>query len=408
MKVTTACAGRFHFFDQARELYRRGMLHKLVTAYPKFMARRWGLPDDAIVSTPHRAALNLAVLRMSRFVRQETHSRWLERTHAGFAKMLASVVPMGTEVLISHSSFVLEAVDWAKRQGITAVVDHGSLHQRTERTLLQRECKEFGFRAFGNWQHDWLLEREDQEFRTADFVLVCSNLAKKTLVEHGVLSSKVFVNQLGADISMFGPDQKKDSIFRILFVGGVSPLKGIHYLVRAFHELALPGAELWVVGSRCEDPVLERTIQRYTGANLVMKGVFAQPDLRDLYCQGTVFVLPSLADGWGMVVIQAMACGLPVIVSDMAGSSEAVVNGKNGFVVPARSVEALKEKLLFLYDNPEICHEMGRNALESVKREYSWRDYGDRLAHFLETSVKNSRMSANIPQGTHWFGGPQC
>lgn len=391
VRAVTACGGRFHFFDQARELYRRRMLHKLVTAYPKFITRQWGLPNDAVISRPDRAVLNLAVLKMSRFVGAAAHSRLLRRTHAGFAKMLRSMVPTDGDVLISHSSFVLEAIPWATREGIITVVDHGSLHQRTERFLLQKECDEFGFSAFGNWQHDWLIEREDEEFRAADFVTVCSHLAKRTLVEQGVPGAKVFVNQLGVDLSMFSPGEKGDSKFRIIFAGGATPLKGVHYLMQAFHELALPDADLWLIGSRSGDPVLERRMRRYMSTQVAIKGVFAQHDLRDLYCRGSVFVLPSLADGWGMVVIQAMACGLPVIVSDMAGSSEAVVDGKNGFIIPARSVEALKEKLLFLYENPVICREMGRSALESVRREYSWADYGDRLARFLGNAVRSSR-----------------
>ena len=65
-----------------------------------------------------------------------------------------------------------------------------------------------------------------------------------------------------------------------------------------------------------------------------------------------------------------------MIVSDRAGSVEAVTDGVNGFVVPARSVEALKEKLLFLYENPSVSQEMGRNAAETIRQGYRWDDYG--------------------------------
>jgi len=72
-----------------------------------------------------------------------------------------------------------------------------------------------------------------------------------------------------------------------------------------------------------------------------------------------------------------------MIVSDMAGVCEVVEDAVNGFVIPSRSVEAIKEKLLFLYENPDICKGMGRSAVDSVSSGYSWDDYGDRLVGFL-------------------------
>lgn len=388
MKVTTACAGRFHFFDQARQLFRHRLLKSLVTDYPKLKTRQWGLPDEYVISRPHRALYNLAKKKASGWVGYETRSRWIESSHAQFARSLPIYVPSDSNVLISHSSFMLEALSWAKNEGMIAIVDHGSLHERAERQILLRECEEFNFSRFGNWQYDWLIEREDQEFGHADYIMVCSKLAKKSMVENGVPEGKVFVNPLGADLSMFHPGEKGDSKFRVVFCGGIGPRKGVHYLIRAFDELALPQAELWLIGSPPEDSVLKSLMKAYMKRDIVLKGTLPQHELKDLYSQGSVFVLPSLADGWGMVVLQAMACGLPVIVTDRTGAMEAVTDGVDGFVIPARSVEALKEKLLFLYENLELCEEMGRNAAVSVKKGFSWDDYGDRLCDFLEGAFR--------------------
>jgi len=80
-----------------------------------------------------------------------------------------------------------------------------------------------------------------------------------------------------------------------------------------------------------------------------------------------------------MVQLQAMACGLPVICTTNTGGEDIIRNGKEGFIVPIRDVEALKEKILYLYSNPEKCKKMGYNAKKRVKENFTWDHYGDRI-----------------------------
>jgi glycosyltransferase involved in cell wall biosynthesis len=82
-----------------------------------------------------------------------------------------------------------------------------------------------------------------------------------------------------------------------------------------------------------------------------------------------------------------MACGLPVIVTENVGARDLVEEGKNGFVVPIRSPEAIAERLRFLYQNPEVARSMGEHARATVLDGYSWQDYGDRLASFVKGTV---------------------
>jgi glycosyltransferase involved in cell wall biosynthesis len=92
-----------------------------------------------------------------------------------------------------------------------------------------------------------------------------------------------------------------------------------------------------------------------------------------------------------MVVPQAMGCGLPVIVTENVGAADIVKDGENGFIIPIRDVDALKEKLIFLYENQTDCQEMGKLAHESVRSGCTWDDYGDRLIDFLY-SISLSRV----------------
>src|SRR6267143_2344609 len=352
MRVVTSCFSRFTIFDQAAQLHRHGLLHRLITGAPVALARKWGIPSVKVDSLLANLAMGYVHHLIARALPAKLDSRLWKFTHDAFSARLAKHIPAGTDVLIGLSSFFYEAILEGKRRGIRTIVDHGSLHEATERKILVNESEKFGFRHSGNSTQGWLIEKEDAEFHAADHIFALSNVAKRTLVENGIAPEKIFVNRGGVSLDQFYPRRKDDNVFRIIHCSNLSPRKGLHYLLQAFRELALPEAELWIIGPDRgirEDVNFQSLVRRLCTPNVFFKGPVAQPRLSTYFSQGSVFALPSLADGFGLVVPQAMACGLPVIVSDMTGAADVVREGQNGFVVPVRDVEALKRKTLYLY-----------------------------------------------------------
>lgn len=385
MKVTTSCSGRFHIFDQASQLERRGVLHRFIVGYPKFMTRRWGIPDNKVTSLLANGIYARAADRTPSWIPSNVKSKLAESVHGKFSKRLAKNLPLDSEVFIGLSSFCLEAIIKAKQHGIISIVDHGSLHQRFESQLMQEESELLGTTAENNLAPDWIIEKEDKEFESADYVILLSNAAKESLVKNGIPADKIFVNNCGVDLSQFSlKGDKQDNTFRIIFCGAITPRKGIYYLLRAFSELNLKNAELCVVGGTY-DPTFKIMLEKYMTPNTRFIGTLPQNQLVDIYNQSSIFVLPSIADGFGMVVPQAMACGLPVIVTDHVGAADVVTEGKDGFVIPIRDVEAMKEKIITLYENPELVENMGKEANIKAKNSLSWDAYGDRLTTFLDT-----------------------
>ena len=98
-------------------------------------------------------------------------------------------------------------------------------------------------------------------------------------------------------------------------------------------------------------------------------------DLGRAYSQSSIVVVPSVEDGWGHVTLEAMSCGLPVIVSANVGSADAVEEGVNGFIVRACDTPALMEKIEFLYRRPDVCQEMRRQS-ETKAENRTWPVYG--------------------------------
>jgi glycosyltransferase involved in cell wall biosynthesis len=385
MKVVTSCCGRFHIFDQAFQLFRHGHLHKLINDYPKFMTRRWGLPDEKVVSLLANGIYGRVTRQIENWLTPAMQERLVESVHNLFSVRLAKNLPLDEDIFIGLSSFCLEALHYAKENHLIAIVDHGSLHQRSERKLLIEENELWGLRGESQLPPPWIIDKEDAEFRVADYVMVLSQVAWRSMVMEGVPGEKVFVNPLGVNLSDFRPGKKADGVFRIIQCGGILPRKGVQYLLQAFSELKLPQAELWFIGAGLENSSLQPIINQYRQENIHFKGSMPQNQLYRYYQQGSVFVLASIADGFGMVVPQAMACGLPVIVTENVGAADIVTEGETGFLIPIRDVDCLKQKLGFLYENPNSCREMGQAALSSVKTGHTWDDYGDRLVNFLHS-----------------------
>lgn len=389
MKVTTSCSGRFHIFDQARQLHRCGVLHRFVNDYPKWMTRRWGIPDALVTSLLANGVLARAVRYLPASWSPRLRDRTYRALHNLFSSRLARHVPRDSDIFIGLSSFCLDALERAKNVGAIAIVDHGSLHQRAERRLLEEESRLHGIRSDAELATDWLISKEDREFHAADRVFVLSQAAKRSLVEEGISGDKIFVNPCGVDVSQFRAVEKSDSLFRVIYCGNISLRKGVHYLLQAFTELRLANAELCLIG---DAPVgaYGELIRRYQASNVRFLGTFPQTGLAAIYSRGSVLVLPSLADGFGMVVPQAMACGVPVIVTQNVGAADIVSDGVDGFVIPIRDVTALKERLRLLYEQPVLRHQMGMAARKKANASLSWDEYGNRLVAELKNYLPTS------------------
>jgi glycosyltransferase involved in cell wall biosynthesis len=395
MKITTSCSGRFHIFDQARQLHRLDVLHRFINDYPKWMTRRWGIPDDKVTSLVANGILSRATRWIPDSWSPAFKSDVAERVHDLFSRRLAGFVPPDSDVFIGLSSFCLQAIERAKGYGQATIVDHGSLHQRAERRLLEEEGRLHGLSMESDLAPEWIIEKEDIEFHAADRVMVLSQASKRSLIKEGIDGDKIFVNSCGVDLSRFTPLGKKvDDVFRIIYCGNISPRKGVHYLLQAFSELNLDHAELCLIGS-APTPSFSRLLARHQSGKVRFLGTFPHNELRQVYAQGSVFVLPSLADGFGMVVPQAMACGLPVIVTENVGAADIVADGVDGYVVPIRDVAALKDKIRHLYEDPAARQRMSDAAVTKAGRHLSWDAYGDRLVAWLNDCLSKHKVELN-------------
>ena len=159
------------------------------------------------------------------------------------------------------------------------------------------------------------------------------------------------MSPLGVDTSYFKPDEKtakessRDLI--ILFVGNVNIEKGIHILIDAILLSGISRCKLILNGAVADyfTPMLNRMLESLYEVDVEVI-IGSGPPLEN-FQTADVFVLPSLHESFGLVVLEAMACALPVIVTDQVGASDHVISGENGFIVRAASITDLAEKFSF-------------------------------------------------------------
>ena len=221
-----------------------------------------------------------------------------------------------------------------------------------------------------------IIERELEEYEGADCIIVPSSFAARTFVQQGVAQDKVKVVPLGVDLAMFRPVPKVDDVFRILYVGQMSLRKGLPYMLEAVSGLGIPDCEFWLIGSMTKEA--EPFFKRYDGCFKYL-GSLPRRELHQYYSQASVLILASLEEGMAMVQAQAMACGLPVISTVNSGGEDLFTHGVEGFIVPIRSPEAIREWIVYLYENPDVRQEMGQAAMKRVQSLGGWDSYGDQV-----------------------------
>jgi len=266
----------------------------------------------------------------------------------------------------------------ARELSVTSFLQYPIAHYLLTQRLLQEEASLQPSYA-GTLQYETLprrlLQRIDDEIAIADYIFAVSTFHGRSLLEAGVPEGKLVHIPLGVDPELFSPrPQSDDGRFRVIFVGKITQRKGISYLLDGFEAAALPDTELLLVGAPVGSttPWRERPRVRHVPPR-------PRAELPALYATADVYVLPSLVEGFPLTALEAMACGLPVIVSEHTFAWDVVEDGVNGYVVPIRDARAIAERLRELHADPGKRAEMGRAARRTAE-EFSWERYGERIA----------------------------
>lgn len=369
MQVTVSTFGRYHAFYLAHQLHKRGCLGRFITTYPKFEVAKYGIPGEKVEALVSQQLIYRAWNKLPARLRPDSSFQiWL---HERFDKAASKRLPERMDLYVGWSSFSERGLREAKKRGAVTVVERGSSHIEYQVEILREEYEKYGLKA--QLPHPAIIEKEKREYDLADYISIPSEFVRRTFLAKGFDAARLLKIPYGVDLASFRQVPREDDTFRVVFAGAMSLQKGVHYLLRAFAELKLPRAELWLLGARL--PEIEPFFKKYDGAFRYF-GPVPQAELHRYYSQCSVFALCSIQEGLAMVLPQAMACGLPLICTPNTGGEELITHGKEGFIVPARDLDALKAAILHLYEHRDCGPIMGQAAKQRAQSSLTWDDYG--------------------------------
>jgi glycosyltransferase involved in cell wall biosynthesis len=386
MRVLVAHSGIQHAHQLAWALEEAGWLAGFWSGVPVVDARApdgefWGRFRGRLRAVPipaakrrHAAAFPLLRRLGSATLPSQAGNAFMHRLDHAYDRWTAwQIRALSPDIVVCYENSALRSFRAARAAGALCVLDAASVHYRAARA--------WGGGVSGV-NPAWIDAQKQQEIELADAILTCSELAAETYRAVGVPAGKLFAVPLGANLPEIPPPARPPGgPCRFAFAGAARRLKGVDWLLDIFAELAREGAPaaLTLAGGVAEADLARRA--RGLG-NVTVHPPMPQPALFEILAGHDCLLLPSRFDAFGMVVPEAMALGVPALVSDRAGAKCVIeAHPDAGWIVPCEK-DAIKAQILRLAARPELLAE-ARGPARAAARDYSWAAYRQRAAQTL-------------------------
>jgi glycosyltransferase involved in cell wall biosynthesis len=270
----------------------------------------------------------------------------------------------------------------AEKLGKQRLYDLPIGYWRAARQILLEEAErqpEWAMTLNGNLDSAAKTARKDEELQRASQIFVASSFTLQTLDQAPPFSGTVSMIPYGSPRLEGAPVDrdpcKRLGQIRVLFVGSLGQRKGLSYLFEAARLLG-PSVELTIIGAKpmAACAALDRELARVRWIPSC-----SHREVLDEMAAHDVFVFPSLFEGFGLVLLEAMAMGLPIITTPHTAGPDLITDGVEGYIVPIRSGAAIAERLEQLRREPDRCVTMGEQARVRA-RDFTWEKYGRELA----------------------------
>ncbi|MFL9481542.1 glycosyltransferase family 4 protein [Chitinophagaceae bacterium LWZ2-11] len=319
------------------------------------------------------------------FIEDKIHDKWT-------TKWVKKNKP---DIFIGYEKSCLNAFKSVKQYSGKTILDLAQVHPKFIVDLRNN------FDFFKNITGDIALfnavtQKKMDEYSVADHIITLSSFAKQTLTDNGISPDKISQVTLGFNPQSFKQKQhyskNTSNPLKLIFCGTVIPRKGLNLLFdlmrNDFKDLNI---ELKIVGPIGEGIALSQFLNE--GTRISYHSYLQQDELAKQLYEADVFTFPSYLDSWAMVVIEAMAVGLPVIITQNTGAKDAV-SSSTGFVIDVNDKEILKEKILHFYTDRTLIEAKGRAAAESVKN-YTWINYYYQINTVIQSLILKECLIMN-------------
>jgi glycosyltransferase involved in cell wall biosynthesis len=344
MKISLSATNPCHIYDQALGLHELGHLGILYNGYPQ-----WKLspPEGMHVKGAYwRTVLTYGIQRLPSWARRLDDGlfRWQD---IGFDSKVARLIPRDRpDFFHGVPGQSLASFKEAERLGIPRALNHASGPLDQQRELIRPEYERVGIELEslapipGEWK-----ERLKEEWELASVHCAASTVVRDQLIQDGIDPETIWVVPYGVDPEKF-PKRSSlpDGPFKICFAGRQTLRKGLIYLLRALEKVSKPDWELHLFGMEIAETAPD--LAGYAGkARLLQHGPVSQRRLAEALQGMSLLVLPSAEEAFGLVVAQALQCGVPCLVSNRVGAKDLIRPGTTGDEFPFGDVDTLAEQL---------------------------------------------------------------
>lgn len=411
-KVIVAHPFRQHSFELAKAMEMQGILsYYCTTVYDKpkslmgiakkILNKKWkhkaagrkanGVPDEKIVLFCElRGYLALFINHFSKNINfTRVYQRYLYRA---FGKKVAKYAKkINADAVIIYDTTATECFRELQGTNVVKILDMAAISRKYARHIYETEQEKYGFSYFSETQrylwNDKVLEYMNEEIDLADYFIVASDFTRRSLNYCGVNDEVIATIPYGVDLSKFYPAKISNEYkgpLRLIFVGHVDYQKGLHHLFEALRNIPKEKIQLDIYGVYNDKDSIVRYGKECCCANY--HGFVTADQLRVVYQNSDVMVFPSTNDGYGLVVLEALACGLPVVCSKNAGACDIIQNGINGYAFSSGDIEELEDIIMWCVNNKSELVNMRTAAQNSVKG-CNWDNYYKLVGTFVKKNL---------------------
>ncbi len=361
--------------------------------------RYTGIDDDRITHFPLIAAVK-------KVVKSEYWS--LQTCHKWFDKRVANILKHADfDMVIGYETSDLETFKVAKQRGKTTILDMTAVHHSYQNPILTDAG------VYTNSKElDCVSAHKDKALVYTDYIIALSTFAEKTLIENGFPADHIYKTYLGINQTVFYPKKRynvgsyqstvnsyqltqnsknTEGVLELYFVGTLMLRKGLPFLMEVLDTLIKRNlnVRLTLIGPVDDFPVPDLDVPYFRYMPFL-----SHAELVEVHHSLDLFLFPSNIDSWAQVVIEAMACGTPILVSENTGAKDAVVQG-GGEMLPIGDLDAWVNAVEKYYYNRNLLKEVGEQAAH-IAQQYTWDAYHQQV-YDVVTDIFNRENNIKSP-----------
>ena len=349
-----------------------------------------GIPPELIHAHPFREMARLAAIRRGwdGLIRHEVGRFSFDAVSRALEREVAAEVSgaFALDAVYAYDACALDIFEAARLRGIRCIFDQPTGYWRPALEIAAEESElrpEWASTLAGTRDSAAKFARKDREIALADAIVVASTFTAETLKAYpGEIAASVYRIPYGAPPvgEPRRPTRREDPL-RVLFVGQIGQRKGVGYLLDAVDRLGAAG-KLTLLGRPLDvPPVLKRAFERHRWIESA-----PHPEVLRLMREHDVLVFPSLFDGFGLVILEAMAQGTVVIATPNTAAPDLLDDGRDGFIVPIRSADAIAGRLTQLAEDRGLLAQMSEAARQTAARR-TWEEYRRKVIEAVRAAV---------------------